>query len=292
MPEKTDLNLPPRSALLLQGGALRGCYTSGVLDVLMEEGIYFPTVAGVSAGALNAMNYVARQPGRSARINLNYRHDPRYLGPLAVMKGGGVFGLEFLMETLSEKEPFDQTTFDESPQNLFVVATSLATGRAEFFEKGVCEDFTHAIIASASMPLASLPVKVGAGRYLDGGCACPIPLRWALERGQDKIVVVTTQAKGYRKPRTGQRMVDLYGDFYARHTQFYATLLTMDLRYNALMDELDELEADGRIFVVRPSEPISIGRFEGDTNKLLALVNLGRRDMLEQVGAMKEYLFY
>lgn len=285
-----ELSLPGKPALLLQGGSLRGLYTSGVLDVWMERGLYFPTVAGVSAGALNAVNYVSHQPGRSARINLSYRHDPRYFGPLAALRSKGVFGLDFIMRTLAERENFDRATFEASPQRLMVAATDLATGKPAYFEKGHCGDFDAAVIASASMPLVSLPVKVDGGKYLDGGCACPIPLRWAQEEGFDKIVIVCTREKGYRKPAPSQRMVDLYDDFYSDKTLFYATLLTMEYRYNTLMDELEALEDAGEIFVVRPSGPVDIGQFEGDTNKLLALVQRGRHDAENTWDALQAFL--
>lgn len=282
--------LPKNSVLLLEGGSFRGCYTSGALDVLMEKDIYFPAVAAVSAGGLNAVNYLARQPGRSARINLCYRHDPRYVGPLAVLRNRGVVGFRYLFGSLAEKEPFDYETFNASPQRLVSVVTNVNTGRPEYFEKGHCADFIRAVIASASMPLCSLPVKIDGKPYLDGGCSCSIPLDWALEQGFEHIVIVATQAKGYRKPVTSQRMVDLYSDFYASHPRFFASLLTMDLRYNALMDRMDQLEAEGRIFVLRPGRPVDVGRFEGDTNKLLALINEGREEAREALPAMGRYL--
>ena len=286
----SDARLPDRSILLLEGGALRGVYTSGVLDVFMQQGLYFPTVAAVSAGGLNAVNYVARQPGRSARINLHYRRDPRYAGPLALLKSRGLFGLDFIVNGLAEKEPFDSAAFAASTQRLFVVATSVDTGQPAFFEKGRCRDFASAVIASASMPLVSWPVKVEGRPYLDGGCACHIPLDWALKQGSCPIVVVATQAKGYRKPVTSQRMVDLYSDFYAAHPRFLAALLTMDLRYNLLMDRMDELEAQGRIFVIRPQRPVEVARTERDQAKLLALINEGRDEAKAALDAMQAYL--
>lgn len=282
--------LPNNSVLLLEGGAFRGCYTSGVLDVFMENDLYFPAVAAVSAGGLNAVNYLSRQPGRSARINLCYRHDPRYVGPLAMLRSRGVVGFNYLFDNLAEKEPFDYKAFNESTQRLISVVTNVNTGRAEFFEKGHCSDFIRAVIASASMPLCSLPVKIDGKPYLDGGCACPIPLDWALEQNFERIVVVATQAKGFRKPVTSQRMVDLYSDFYSSHPRFFATLLTMDMRYNALMDRMDELESEGRIFVLRPGRPVDVSRFEGNTEKLLALVNEGREEARAALPAIRYYL--
>ena len=225
--------LPQNAALLLEGGSLRGLYTAGALDTLMEENIYFPAVAGVSAGALNGVNYVARQPGRAASINLRYRHDPRYFGPRAAFNGGSVFGLRFMLYDVPREVPFDADTFYNGGQRMIAVATNVQTGKAAYFEKGKTEfDFMEACRASASLPLASTTVRLGQNTYLDGGCACPIPLQWAL----------------------------------------------------------DALEEAGRVFVLRPAQPVDIGRFEGDMDKLLALYNRGRREMRERLAALRAYL--
>lgn len=286
-----NITMPQSAALLLEGGSLRGLYTAGVLDTLLEAELHFPAVAGVSAGALNAVNYVARQPGRTASINLRYRHDPRYFGPMAAFNGGSLFGLNFMIRDLTDAVPFDADTFYNGGQRMIAVATCVQTGKAAYFEKGRTDfDFMDAVRASASLPLVSVPVRLGKHTYLDGGCSCPIPLQWALQEGFDRIVIVTTRQKGFRKTPPGQRMIDLYDDFYGRKTMFLATLLTQEPRYNALMDQIDELEAVGRIFVVRPTRPVDIGRFEKDTDKLLDLYNRGRRDMRARLDALAEYL--
>lgn len=285
------ISMPQNAALLLEGGSLRGLYTAGVLDTLLEAELHFPAVAGVSAGALNAVNYLAHQPGRTASINLRYRSDPRYFGPMAAFNGGSLFGLNFMIRDLSETVPFDADTFYNGGQRMIAVATSLQTGKAAYFEKGKTDfDFMEAVRASASLPLVSVPVRLDGRPYLDGGCSCPIPLQWALHEGFGKIVIVTTRHKGFRKTPPGQRMIDLYDDFYGKKTMFLATLLTQETRYNALMDQIDALEAAGRIFVVRPEQPVAIGRFEKDTQKLLDLYNRGRREMRDRLAALAAYL--
>lgn len=283
--------IPQSAALLLEGGSLRGVYTSGVLDILMEKNLYFPAVAGVSAGALNAVNYLARQPGRAAAINLRYRHDPHYFGPLAALNGGSMFGLNFIIRDLAIKEKFDAETFAASPQRLVTVATSVKTGKAAYFEKGKTDfDFLEAVRASATLPMISVPVKLDGEKYLDGGCSCPIPLQWALAEGFEKIVVVTTRQKGFRKELPSQRMVDMYSDMYAKSPLLLATLLTMEVHYNRLMDEIDELEEMGRILVLRPATPVEIGRFEGNTEKLLDLYNQGRKETRTALDKIAGYL--
>ena len=283
--------MPQSAALLLEGGSLRGLYTAGALDTLMEEDLYFPAVAGVSAGALNAVNYVAHEPGRSASINLRYRKDPRYFGPMAAFNGGSLFGLNFMLRDIPQVVPFDTDTFYHGGQRMVAVATCLQTGKAAYFEKGKTDfDFLEAVRASASLPLVSVPVHIGKFSYLDGGCSCPIPLEWAQTEGFAKIVIITTRHKGFRKTMPGQRMINLYDDFYGDKTLFLATLLTQEVRYNALMDQIDALEAAGQLFVLRPSQPIEIGRFEKNTERLLDLYNQGRREMRDQLDALRAYL--
>ena len=287
----SKITMPGSAILLLEGGSLRGLFTAGVLDTFMENDVYFPAVAGVSAGALNALNYVSHQPGRSASINLRYRHDGRYFGPKAALRGGSLFGLNFMLHDVKKEVPYDEDTYAHGGMRMIAVATNAETGKAAYFEKGKTDfDFNEAVRASASLPLASAPVMLDGQPYLDGGCACPIALNWALEQGFEKIVVVTTREKGFRKKQPGQRMVDLYDDFYGDKPLFLATMLTQEMRYNALMDQLDELEESGRVFCVRPQEPITIGRFEGDTEKLLALYNRGHREGREALAGMQAYL--
>ena len=287
----SKITMPGSAILLLEGGSLRGLFTAGVLDTFMENDVYFPAVAGVSAGALNALNYVSHQPGRSASINLRYRHDGRYFGPKAALRGGSLFGLNFMLHDVKKEVPYDEETYAHGGIRMIAVATNAETGKPAYFEKGKTDfDFNEAVRASASLPLASAPVMLDGQPYLDGGCACPIALNWALEQGFEKIVVVTTREKGFRKKQPGQRMIDLYDDFYGDKPLFLATMLTQEMRYNALMDQLDELEERGRVFCVRPQEPITIGRFEGDTEKLLALYNRGHREGREALAGMQTYL--
>lgn len=286
-----NFQMPQSAALLLEGGSLRGLYTSGALDILMENGLYFPAVAGVSAGALNAVNYVARQPGRAASINLRYRHDPRYFGPRAAFNGGSLFGLNFMLRDLPQEVPFDSDTFYHGGQRMIAVATCVQTGKPAYFEKGKTDfDFLDAVRASASLPLVSVPVHLGRFTYLDGGCSCPIPLHWAQAEGFAKTVIITTRQKGFRKTLPGQRMVNLYDDFYGDRPLFLEAMLTQEVRYNALMDEIDALEEAGRIFVLRPVDPVDIGRFEKSTEKLLDLYNRGRREMRDRLPDLVQYL--
>ena len=239
----SKITIPDNSILLLEGGSLRGLFTAGVLDTFMENDVYFPAVAGVSAGSLNALNYASHQPGRSASINLRYRHDSRYFGPKAALRGGSLFGLKFMLNDVKKEVPFDEETFAHGGMRVIAVATNVETGKPAYFEKGKTDfPFDEAVRASASLPLASVPVVLDGQPYLDGGYSCPIALNWALSEGFEKIVVITTRQKGFRKAMPGQRMVDLYDDFYGDKPLFLADMLTQELRYNTLMDQLDSMK--------------------------------------------------
>ena len=214
-----------------------------------------------------------------------------HMSSLAALRGGSLFGLKFMLNDVKKEVPFDEETFAHGGMRVIAVATNVETGKPAYFEKGKTDfPFDEAVRASASLPLASVPVVLDGQPYLDGGCSCPIALNWALNEGFEKIVVITTRQKGFRKAMPGQRMVNLYDDFYSDKPLFLADMLTQELRYNTLMDQLDELEADGRICCVRPQEPITIGRFEGDENKLLDLYNRGHREGREALDAVCAYL--
>ena len=154
----SKITIPENSILLLEGGSLRGLYTAGVLDTFMENGLYFPAVAGVSAGALNALNYLSHQPGRAASINLRYRHDPRYFGPKAALRGGSLFGLKFMLYDVKKEVPYDEDTYRHGGMRMIAVATNVETGKPAYFEKGKTDfDFNEAVRASASRAARSAP---------------------------------------------------------------------------------------------------------------------------------------
>ena len=179
--------------IVLEGGSFRGCYTSGVLDVLMENGINLQTTIGTSAGALNGYNYVAGEIGRAAKINLGYRHDRRYMGPRTLARNRGVVGFDFLLNEVEEEIPFNRERFEDPNRRFLVTVTNCETGQVRYCEKGITPDFQKAVQASASMPFVSDMVEVDGVPCLDGGCAVKIPYRWALDNGFEKILVVRTR---------------------------------------------------------------------------------------------------
>lgn len=230
-------------ALVLEGGALRGVYTSGVLDVFIKNNIEFECVVGVSAGALNAMNYVTKQYGRSARINLEYHNDPNYIGSKALVKNKGIIGFDYLFGEISKnKIPFDFEKFKNTKQRFVAVATECENAVPTFFEKTNCDDLFKAVQASSSMPLASKMVEINGKHYLDGAVTVSVPVEWAIEQGYKKIVVVLTRDKNYRKPLVSNKMKHLYKLAYHKYPQLLTKLYTMPERYNELQKKIANLE--------------------------------------------------
>ena len=281
--------------IVLEGGAFRGVYTSGVLDALMEADLNFRCTVGVSAGAMNGMNYVSGQIGRSGRINLRYRHDGRYVGLRALRRNRGLIGFDFVFGHMDEVPEFDEERFSRKDRQFYAVVTNLATAAPEYLEKDFGASIYQAVRASASMPYVSQPVTIRQQRYLDGGCSVNIPFQWALDQGFGKIVVVKTREIGFRKP---VQPVDPHhperharDDLYRHSYPAFADLLRNgNARYNQECDALDALSESGRVLVIAPSEPVRISRLEPDMEKLGALYYLGYEDGKAAVPQIRAYL--
>jgi len=272
--------------ICLEGGALRGIYTSGVLDYLMEQDMNFSCVIGVSAGAMNGLNYAAGHIGRSARINLSYRHYPRMVGLKALVESKSVFGFDFVFEDAKEFDPFDEVGFLASPGRFVAVATDLATGKPAYFEKD-CEDIFQAVRASASMPFVSKPVEVDGKTCLDGGGCVHIPYQWALDQGYEKIIVIRTRPQEFRKSKSEAKGADMV---YKHYPEYVEALKQVPEAYNRECDEVERLTKEGRIFSLCPSKDMGIKRLESDMEKLGEWYYLGYHDMEERFVELKEYL--
>ena len=273
--------------LVLEGGAFRGLYTQGVLDVMMENDLNFSCVIGVSAGALAGMNYVSGQIGRSARTNLRYRHDSRYVGGKALLHSHSFLDVGFLTEDRGILEPFDTERFYRSSQRYIAVATSCLTGKPTCFEKGKTLDIVQGIRASATMPYISPMVMINGKPYLDGGCSCKIPYQWALKQKFEKIVVIRTREPEYRKKNKVSRAAF---KVYRQYPEFAQALAQSSIHYNYQCDEIERLHAEGRLLRIAPSEHVTVSRVEKDMEKLGALYELGRKDCLAQLETIRGYV--
>lgn len=281
-----DIIVP--GCMVLEGGAWRGIYTQGALDFYMQNDINMAATIGVSAGAMSGLSYVSGQIGRSARINLSYRHDPNYYGLPALRQNHGITGFRFVFEDLKGEDPLDEAWFNDPRRRFIAQATDIETGQAVYFEKGKCSDINQGIRASATVPFLSQPVEIDGRKYLDGGIACKIPLDWAFNEGYDKIIVIKTQDHSYRK--TSNMPEQLIRSFYHNYPAVMDDLMHEMENYNALCDRIDALEEEGRIFVLTPSSPIVIERFEKNMERLGELYWRGYNDASASFSKLQEYL--
>lgn len=279
-----------RGCIVLEGGAFRGVYGEGVLDALMEADINFECTIGCSAGAMNGLNYVAGQIGRSARTNLKYRYDKRYIGLKAYRNNKGLVGFDFVLDSLNAMDPINEERLNQAKRRLVVVAANCKTGKAEYFEKGKCPDILQAVRASASMPFVSRPVPLGNSVYLDGGCSDKIPFQWAFDQGYEKVVVVRTREPEYRKKISSKRANKATDVFYRKFPKFAKSLDKMNKNYNDQCAEIDRLNDEGRLYAISPSEHVTVGRLEKDMEKLGDLYYLGYNDTKNQLYALNNYL--
>lgn len=287
LPNGLASNHLTEGCLVLEGGAFRGLYTAGVIDALMQNDINLTCTIGVSAGALNGLNYVSGNIGRSARINLRYRHDSRYVGVKAFEHNKGIIGFDFVLDHINSSDPMNTETFWNKDKRFIVSATNCNTGEASFFEKGKCTNILKGIQASASMPYISKMVMVDNVPYLDGGCSKAIPYEWALRENYKKIVIVRTRPLDFRK----ENELDLHAfHFYKKYPMFANSLASTRLEYNRECEEIIELTKENRVYTIAPSKPVTVSRIESDMEKLGDLYYLGYNDTLNQIEDLKKYL--
>ena len=275
--------------LVLEGGGFRGMYTCGVIDVFMENGICFDEVVGVSAGADFGCNIKSKQICRALRYNKRFCRDSRYSGLKSFIKTGDLYNKEFaygIVPTILD--PFDTKTFRENPLKFTVVCTDIHTGNPVYHEiqNGDATDIEW-IRASASIPIVSKPVKLDGYELLDGGVSDSIPVNWMLERS-DKTVIVLTRDKSYHKEP--MKYIHLLKKAFKEYPNLQKALENRYIVYNKTLDEIEQLEREGKVFVIRPSKPIACAMIEKDPNHLQEIYDIGRRDALHYLEDLKKYL--
>lgn len=280
-----------KTALVLEGGAMRSLYTSGVLDVLMENNVEVDAVIGVSAGALTGANYISKQIGRSAKINIEFCDNSNYIGLKAIKNSKGLFGFNYLFNEISEvKNPFDVNAFNNSKCKFVVGATNCNTGKTEYFIKDNWNNIKKVIQASSSMPLVSSMVDINGVNYLDGAIDCNIPLNWALENEYEKIIVVLTRDEKYIKEPLSDKMKKIYSLVYKKYPELIKTMYSRPEEYNKLTNEIKALEVKGRVMVLRPAKPIEVERLEKDKEKLKELYEFGKKETKEKLEQITDYI--
>ncbi len=277
------------TALVLEGGGYRGVFTAGVLDVLMERGVYdFESVWGVSAGALAATSFLSHQIGRTIRIMLSFRDDRRLMSFFALATTGSIVGGDFLYHTVQDElDPCDIETFNANKTRMFAVASDIELGSARYFEVRSLPDDVDMIRASSSLPLVSTPVEIDGRQYLDGGTANSVPLEMALGLAEaesvedyepaERAIVVLTRQRDYVKSRKLESAA-LFSRRYNDYPQYAEALRTRAERYMAQREPIWELERAGKALVVMPQKPVTVAPNEHSGGPLLDLYLQGRHE--------------
>ncbi len=268
-----------KTGLVMEGGAMRGMFTAGVTDVLMENGISFDGAIGVSAGATFGCNVKSRQPGRAIRYNKKYCSDWRYGSTKSILRTGSMFDYEFCYHLLPEKlDPFDTETFSGNPMEFYVVASDLETGKPAYklLTSGKGMDLAW-ICASASMPLVSKTMIINKKPYLDGGITDSIPLRFFESIGYEKNVVILTRTADYVKKENP--LMPLIRARYLHFPRFIEAVQHRHLMYNEETAYVKAQENAGAAFVIRPPEALNIRANTTDPAELQRVYEIGRKTM-------------
>lgn len=263
-------------ALVFQGGGARGVFTSGVLDELLKLNIKIDKIYAVSAGSLNAVNFLSKQAGRSKESTILAAKSHDFLSIKNIIRKQSLLDFDFYFKKINLLLPFDNLTYETNSTKFCVVATSLKTGKATYFNKDVDDNFNLCIQASSSLPLISKIVPIYDDLYLDGGDSDPLPFKKAIEDGYDKIIVVTTRPIKYRKETNkNTRMIRLYKLAYYQYPEYIKALINSNENYNKQFDEL--ALKNEKIFIISPKENIRLKHLESDENKLNYYYELGTK---------------
>lgn len=279
-----------QNALVLEGGGMRGVFTTGVLDFFNDKNITFDNVTGVSAGAGHAVSYLSSQRGRAYRVNTDYLDDKRYCSLQSLVKTGDMFGADLIYREIpDELDLYDYDAFLKQKAVFRAVVTDCDTGRAEYPVITDMRKDMQYIRASASMPFLSKPVRIGSGSFLDGGISDPIPFEHMLDLGCEKVVTVLTRPYGYRKKRSLMYPV-LSSACYPQSKGLRDAICDRYFVYNDTLDALEEAEASEEVFVIRPPKDLGIGRTEKDKVKLAHAYRLGYVSAERAYPSMMKYL--
>lgn len=277
-----------KTGLVLEGGAMRGMFTAGVLDVFMEQGITVDCVVGVSAGALFGVNYLSGQKGRVIRYNKRFNGDKNYMGLRPLLREGNIVSTKYAYEEVPRRlDPFDDEQYKKSTVPFYAVVTNVETGEPEYIKiKSVFEQM-DVLRASGSMPFVSKIVTVGEKRYLDGGISDSIPYQWLYDRGCERQIVILTRDMDYRKEPMRTLPIKL---FFGKYPKLAERLLHRHTNYNESVENLKKSEHAGKTFVIRPSRPIDINRMEKNPDRLQEVYDLGRQDGEACLAELKRFL--
>ncbi|MBQ9902415.1 MAG: patatin family protein [Clostridia bacterium] len=275
--------------LVLEGGAMRGLYTAGVLDTFLDNGIKADTVIGTSAGVLFGVNFASGQRGRALRYNKKYAPKGCYMGLRSLLTTGNIINRQFAYYDLpSRLDVFDEEAYENSGIDFYATVTNVETGEAEYIKISDCFGQMEVMRATSAMPFVSRIVEYDGKKYLDGGIADSIPVDKAVEMGCEKIIAVLTRPLEYRKGKTNSRLAELmYGKKYPKAA---ARINSRPDEYNACVEKIIGMEKRGEIFVIRPSRTVKVRHIERDTDKLQEIYDLGAADCAGKMEQLKKYL--
>lgn len=267
-----------KRGLVLEGGAFRGLFTSGIIDVMMAHDVWPDGLIGVSAGAAFGCNYKSRQAGRAIRYNKAYAHDPRYSGIRSLLTTGDYFNAQFAYHTMPRQlDVFDNEAFNANPMQFYAVCTDVETGKAVYKHLEQASDTTYDWIrASASMPLVSRIIDLEGHKLLDGGVADSIPLAYFESIGYDRNVVILTQPEGYLKEHN--KLMPLLRLSLRKYPKMIEALDQRHLMYNSQLDYVSEAEREGRCLVIRPKESLPIGHISHNPDEMQRVYDMGREE--------------
>ena len=279
-----------KTGLIMEGGGMRGMFTAGVIDVMMEAGIVFDGIIGVSAGASFGCNYKSRQIGRVIRYNTRFCQDKRYGGFRVLLKTGDYYSREFCYEEVPLRHDiFDFDAFESNPMEFHVVCTDVETGKPVYHLYGDRTDHAFEWIrASASMPLVSRIVEIDGAKLLDGGIADSVPVQYFESIGYDRNIVVLTRPEGYRKKKDS--LLPLMKLKYKAYPKLVETMANRHVEYNDTLDYIVRRERAGELLVIRPEAPLPVKRTEKDPEKLRQAYEIGRRTAARRIEEIKRYL--
>ncbi len=280
-----------QAGLVLEGGGLKGVYTAGVLDFFLDKDLDFSSIYGVSAGACNMCSYLSKQKGRSRDVNIDYLDSRRYCSAESLLLTGDLFNVDICYHLIPDYlYPFDYDTFDKYTGKAYSVVTDIVTGRPEYLRIRDLHKDMDKIRASASLPLVARTVKIDGKSYLDGGLSDSIPLRKSIVDGNRKNVVVMTKEIGYIKEPAGAANLALLKARYFRYPKVYELIKNRHFAYNACVKYIEEQQAKGEVFVIRPKTKSNVCRIEKDKEKLLAFYEAGYQDAKDSYEDLLKYL--
>ncbi|MBS5925967.1 MAG: patatin family protein [Clostridium sp.] len=275
-------------SLILEGGTFRPIFSAGVMDALLDNNIMFPYCIGVSAGITNGVSYISKQKKRNLDILMTYRNDKRYLGLRNFLKCKSLFGLDFVYGEIPNKlSPFDMETYQKYEGKVLVGVTNAITGKTEYFDGKELDDKCSILRATCAIPLFFPAIKINNSYYYDGGICDPVPIRKAIDDGNEKHLIVLTRPKEYRKNLSKGNII-VSKLFRKKYPNLKEPLLTRHNHYNETIRFCEELEAQGKAVIIRPTLEQSIESFEKDVNKLREGYNNGYKMAIENLDKIKE----